>query len=173
MPSVLFLVVLLVLAAERAFELALDRRHARALAARGARWMERDGFALIVAAQGLLFAGTVAEVALAPWSREGWWTWPLVLVLVLAQALRYWAIATLGEHWSIRVVTVPGAPRITGGPYRFLPHPNYLAVMLEALVLPLAFGAWGTALVAGMLQLIALWRRIRSEERALGEVELR
>ena len=63
-------------------------------------------------------------------------------------ALRYWAIATLGERWNTRVIVVPGAPAVTAGPYRFLRHPNYLAVVVEVAALPLVHGAWLTALVA-------------------------
>jgi methyltransferase len=83
--------------------------------------------------------------------------------------LRYWCITTLGWRWTIRVVTVPGMDRIVGGPYRWFPHPNYVAVMSEAILLPLAFGAWTTLLVVVPLQLLALWRRVRFEEGALGD----
>lgn len=166
-----FSATLLLLAAERAAELLLNRRHARWLAAHGARWHAPDGFGLILAAQALLFTLLPAEVAFAPWVRTGWWTWPALGAVLLAQALRYWAIATLGPRWSIRVVTLPGAPRIAHGPYRFFPHPNYVAVFAEVVVLPLAFGAWLTLLVLAPLKLVALRRRIHLEERALGEAQ--
>lgn len=170
--SPLFLVVYLAISAERALELALNRRNSRRLAARGATWYgENDGFALILLAQGVLFVGTFVEVAAAPWSGVKAWTWPLIGVLVLAQVLRYWCITTLGDRWNIRIVTVRDAPRIVGGPYRFFPHPNYLAVMAEAIALPLAFGAYGTLAIVGPLQAIALWRRIRIEEHALQEAD--
>lgn len=163
----LFLLVVGLLLAERLAELALDRRNARWLAEHGARWHGPDGFGLILLAQVLLFGLTAAEVAAAPWAGAGWWTRPLLGLALLAQGLRYWCITTLGRRWSIRVVTLPGAPRIAHGPYRWLPHPNYLAVLLETLALPLAFGAWLTALVLVPLKLVALWRRVRIEERAL------
>lgn len=168
--SPLLLAVLAFFAVERALELAINARNTRRLAARGARWHgPRDGFALILAAQGVLFAGTVAEAALAPWGGEQPWTWPVLGFLVLAQALRYWCITTLGERWSIRVVTVSDAPRVSAGPYRWFPHPNYLAVMMEAIALPLAFGAFATLAFAAPLQMVAIWRRIRIEEAALRE----
>lgn len=160
-------VTLLLLAAERGLELALNARHARELRRRGAVWAERDGLGLIVAAQALLFAGLAAEGALAPWSGTSAWTWPLLAVAALLQGVRYWVIATLGWRWAVRVVTVPGAPRVTTGPYRWLRHPNYVVVALEALVLPAAFAAWGTLLVVLPLQGLALARRIRREEAAL------
>lgn len=167
MLSLLFGLVLAAMLAERALELVINRRNSRVLAVRGARWVGEDGFRLILAAQVLLFGLTTAEVVFAPWSGEHAWTWPLVALLGLAQALRYWCIGTLGWRWSIRVVTVPGAPRIVGGPYRFFPHPNYAVVMAEAILLPLAFGAWGALAIAAPIQLLALWRRVRLEERAL------
>ena len=172
MLSALFLVVFELLLAERAVELALNRRNTKRLAARGAVWLGQDGFGLILAAQAVLFAGTFAEVAFTPWTsgpRLFPWTWPALVALALAQALRYWSIATLGDRWNIRVVTLPGAPRIRGGPYRWFPHPNYVAVMSEAILLPLAFGAWAILVAAGLIQALALWRRVRLEEAALGD----
>lgn len=165
----LFAVVILLLGAERLAELVINRRNTRWLAAHGAVWAPHDGFGLILASQLTLFTLLTAEVAFAPpWVGIGWWTWPLLGLALLAQALRYWCITTLGARWSIRVVTLPHAPRIVRGPYQWFPHPNYVAVLTEAIVIPLAFGAWVTALVVTPLHLFALWRRIRREERALG-----
>jgi methyltransferase len=172
--SPFFLVVIVAMLAERGVEILLDRRNTRRLEARGARWLGRhDGLALLVVAQVVLFAGTVGEVTFAPWGGEHALSWALVIMLVLAQVLRYWAIATLGERWSIRVVTVPDEPRLRGGPYRWFSHPNYGAVLVEAVVLPLAFGAYATAAVAGVVQGVALWVRIRIEEGALDDADVR
>lgn len=167
--SPLFAIVYLAMLAERGFEILLNRRNSRRLAARGAQWLGRhDGFDLILAAQALLFVGVALEVGLARWSGIHPLTWLFLIALVLAQVLRYWAITTLGDRWNIRVVTVTDAPRVMGGPYRWLPHPNYLAVMVEAVALPLAFGAYATAALVGAVQFVALWRRIRIEEQQLG-----
>lgn len=166
--DILLLSVLGFFAIERAAEIAIHRRNARELTRRGARWHGGDdGFVLIVLAQGALFVGTFAEGSFASWAGPKPWTWLCLMLLLLAQLVRYWCIATLGWRWSVRIVTVPDAPRITSGPYRFLPHPNYAVVMAEAILLPLAFGAWATLLVAAPLQLVALARRIRLEETAL------
>ena len=159
-------------AIERAAELAINRRNSRELNKRGAIWHGRnDGLPMILAAQTVLFGGTLFEGTSAAWAGPHAWTWPALMLLLLAQVVRYWCIATLGWRWTIRIVTVPGAPRITSGPYRWFPHPNYAVVMAEAILLPLAFGAWVTLLVAAPLQLLALWRRVRLEERALGQAE--
>lgn len=166
--SWLFVVVYVAFVIERLFELDLNRRNSRKLAARGAVWLAKDGFGLIVLSQFVLFVGVAAEVVMTDHAGDQWWTWPAVVGLVLAQALRYWAITTLGERWAVRVVTVPDAPRIVGGPYRVYPHPNYVAVMAEAVLLPLAFGAFATLVVVAPLAFVALVRRIRLEESALG-----
>lgn len=95
-----------------------------------------------------------------------WWLW--LMVFLLAQGLRYWAISSLGKYWNTRILIVPGARRVATGPYRFIPHPNYLAVALELFSLPLIFNAWITAIVATILNAILLLGiRIPAEERAL------
>lgn len=95
--------------------------------------------------------------------------WPLWLVLLgVAQGLRYWAIFSLGRRWNTRILVIPGEPPLRRGPYRWLKHPNYLAVALELATIPLIFGAWLTALVAGLLNaLLLLGIRIPAEEKAL------
>ncbi len=86
-----------------------------------------------------------------------------------AQALRYWAIATLGWRWNTRIVVVPGTAPVTAGPYRWVRHPNYVAVIAEMIALPLVHGAWLTALVFSVGNALLLRVRIRAEEQALGE----
>jgi methyltransferase len=93
--------------------------------------------------------------------------WPMLALVVAAQALRWWCIATLGHQWNTRVIVVPGATRVTGGPYRFMAHPNYVAVVLEGIALPLMHSAWITALVFTVLNAELLRTRIRVENGAL------
>jgi methyltransferase len=90
-------------------------------------------------------------------------------VFVVAQALRFWTIASLGERWNVRVWVVPGMAPVRTGPYRFFPHPNYLAVVAELIAGPMMFGAWRTALAIGIANAAALTVRLRVEERALAE----
>jgi methyltransferase len=84
--------------------------------------------------------------------------------------LRWWCIATLGWQWNTRVVVVPGAPRVTGGPYRYLPHPNYVAVALEGVALPLVHTAWITALAFTVLNAALMAARIKVENAALASL---
>lgn len=152
---------------ERGAELVLNRRHVRWLERAGAVFHPRDGLGLIVVVQSLLFVLLPLEALSSPWAAIGWWTWPLLALALAAQGLRYWVITTLGPRWCIRVATLPGKDRILGGPYRWMRHPNYVAVATETLVLPLAFGAYGTAALLSVLQAVALARRIRCEDHAL------
>ena len=96
--------------------------------------------------------------------------WPMLAVVLAAQGLRWWCIATLGRQWNTRVVVVPGAARIAKGPYRFLPHPNYVAVVAEGVALPLVHSASVTALVFLVLNAALLRTRIRVENAALASL---
>jgi methyltransferase len=86
---------------------------------------------------------------------------------VASQALRWWCINSLGRHWSTRVLVVPGDELVTRGPYRFLRHPNYVAVVVEGVALPLVHTAWITATAFTVLNAVLLRTRIRVEDRAL------
>src|SRR5262249_26119333 len=97
-----------------------------------------------------------------------WIVWTAVALELSAQALRYWAVATLGERWNTRVIVMPEAQPVTAGPYRFVRHPNYVAVAIEIAAVPLIGGAPITAIVFSIANAVMLWVRIRSEERALG-----
>lgn len=162
-------VVLSLLGAERLWELRVNRKHVAWLEAQGARFAGADGFGWILLVQVLLFVAIPLEVVFAPWSGVAWWSWPVSGIALLAQGVRYWVIATLGNRWSIRVVTLPGASRIVSGPYRFVRHPNYVVVAAETLLLPTMFSAWLTLLVVFPLNLYALSRRIRAEDAALAQ----
>ena len=93
----------------------------------------------------------------------------MLAVVIAAQGLRWWCITTLGHQWNTRVVVIPGAPRVTGGPYRMIPHPNYVAVVVEGIALPLVHSAWITALVFTVCNAALLRTRIKVEnDRARG-----
>jgi methyltransferase len=96
--------------------------------------------------------------------------WPMLVVVLAAQGLRWWCITTLGRQWNTRVVVVPDAPRVTSGPYRFFSHPNYVAVVAEGVALPLVHTAWITALLFAVLNAALLRTRIRVENAALARL---
>ena len=149
-------------AAQRLSELALSGRNARRLRARGGVESGAGHYPLIVA----LHASWLAALAFAV-PREA----PvqvLLLVLYLAlQGLRYWIMATLGEFWTTRVISVPGAPLVAGGPYRVTRHPNYMVVGAELALLPMVFGAWEIAVLFTIANAGVMILRIRVENAVL------
>lgn len=160
------LVALVVL--ERLFELYLSARNARRVLARGAIEGESRRFygAIVLFHAAFLAAGPL-EVVLFDRPFLPALAIPSAAIVVLAMALRYWAISTLGERWNSRVLVVPGEGAVTGGPYRFVRHPNYVAVYAEVAALPLVHTAWLTAALATAINLGLLRFRIRHEEIAL------
>ena len=151
---------------QRILELRLSSRHERALRAKGARERGAGHYPFIVG----LHAGWLVSMLLEGWARGAGLSalWPLWMALFLVgQALRYWAISSLGERWTTRVIVLRGAPLVERGPYRHVRHPNYLAVALEILSAPLIFGASFTALAFTLLNAAVLWVRIRTEATAL------
>jgi methyltransferase len=112
----------------------------------------------------------IAEVAVADRPFLPWLGWPMLAMVVASQALRWWCVATLGHQWNTRVIVVPGLPLVSAGPYRWLRHPNYVAVVVEVVALPLVHTAWVTALVFTLANAAVLAVRVPVEERALATV---
>jgi methyltransferase len=153
---------------ERCVELAVSARNARRTLGKGGIEVGRGHYPVMVAFHAAFLAACAVEPLVRP--EPGWplpATLAAALAVVLAQALRWWAVLTLGERWSTRVVVLPGAPPVTSGPYRLLRHPNYLAVVVELAALPLALGAWRTAILATLGNAALLAVRIPIEERAV------
>lgn len=162
-----FTVLVLAVAAERCVELVVANRNRRWSFSHGGIEYGRGHYPLIVALHVGLLVGCLVEV---------WWrrpdfipalALPMLVLVVAGQSLRWWCIRTLGHRWNTRVIVVPGLRPIRRGPYRFLPHPNYLAVAIEGAALPLVHTAWITAVAFTALNAVALSIRIRVENRAL------
>lgn len=96
--------------------------------------------------------------------------WPMLAIVIAAQGLRWWCITSLGRQWNTRVVVIPGAERVSVGPYRLMRHPNYVAVVAEGIALPLVHGAWITALTFTVLNALLLRKRISIENSALARL---
>lgn len=167
-PYQLYLGLLSWVAVERLGELALSRRNAEwALRRHGTEVGQRHYRVMVALHAGLLVSCALEPVAFHR-TFPGALGWAWLGLALLAQALRYWAVITLGRRWNTRVIVLPDAEPVTGGPYRFLRHPNYLAVALEVAALPLVFGSYWTALAFSLANAAVLSVRIRVEERALG-----
>lgn len=165
---VFFYILLSIVIAQRLFELGYARLNEKRMKQKGAVEFGSGHYKWIVLLHVLFFIALVVEVWQAGGSLGVFW--PLFLGLFLvAQIIRVWALASLGPYWNTKILVLPGAQRVAKGPYRFLPHPNYLVVAAEIFALPLIFGAWKTALAFSIANaLLLLLVRIPEEERALG-----
>lgn len=173
MTAKLYLAFLGLIALERVAELALSRRNAARAFARGAIEVGQRHFRVMSIFHTAFLLACAVEVIAFARPFPGALGFACLAGALAAQGLRYWAIATLGERWNVRVIAVPGEAPVTRGPYRFLRHPNYLAVVLEMAFLPLIHGAYVTAILFSIGNAALLWVRIRAEEQALGEAYAR
>ena len=154
---------------QRLAELAISRRNAAWAFARGGVETGRGHLpAMIVLHTGLL-VGAVAEARFARRRYRPGLSRAMLVLLAASQGVRAWCIAALGRRWNTRVIVLPGVPPVTSGPYRHVAHPNYAAVVVEGVALPLAGGAWLTAGVFTLANAGLLTVRIRVERRALAE----
>lgn len=153
----------------------VERMAELVVSVRNAAWsMQRGG---VESGQGhypfmvVLHTGLLAGALLEAWVRRPdvptLLAWSMLGLVLLSQALRWWCIASLGRRWNTRVIIVPGLPPVRSGPYRWLHHPNYVAVVIEGVALPLVHASWITALVFTVLNAGLLTVRIRSEDAAL------
>lgn len=162
-----YVLLIVAVAVERLAELVVARRNMAWSLARGGVEYGAGHYPFMVVLHTGLLVGCVVEVAFLERPFIPILGWPMLAIALAAQGLRWWCITTLGPQWNTRVVVVPGASRITGGPYRRIPHPNYVAVVAEGAALPLVHTAWITALVFTVLNAILLRTRIRTENAAL------
>ncbi|HJX28078.1 MAG TPA: isoprenylcysteine carboxyl methyltransferase family protein [Thermoanaerobaculia bacterium] len=166
----LYTLLVAAVAIGRLIELRIAERHRRSLLARGGFEAGAGHYPWMVGLHTAFLFACPLEVWLLDRPLLPSLAIPMLVVLGLAVALRWWVIATLGERWTTRILCLPGAPPVTGGPYRRLRHPNYLAVVAEIAALPLVHTAWITALVFSVLNGLLLRVRIRTEEEALARV---
>jgi methyltransferase len=157
-PQVAALLVLLQRGAEELY----SARHTRALLAKGAR-EEGAEFYPVVAVAHLAWIASLFFLIPA----EAPVLWPLVVVFLLLQVVRYWVIATLGPYWTHRIITLNEAPTITSGPYRYLRHPNYAVTLAETFLLPLCFSAVALACIMTAVWAAVLSYKIKLENAAL------
>lgn len=155
-------IVLLLIVVQRLTELAIARHNTRALLAGGGVETGAGHYPLFI----LLHGGWLLAiyVLVPPDAPPNWW---LLAALLLLQAGRAWVLLTLGRYWTTRIISLPGAPLVRAGPYRWIRHPNYLIVVAEIALLPLAFGAWQIALAFSILNAALLTYRIRVEDGVL------
>lgn len=166
-----YLIFMALTGAERLVELVVSKRNAAWSFANGGREFGQGHFPAMVILHTVFLVAAPLEVIVFDRPFLPALGYPMLALAILTQGLRWWCITTLGKRWNTRVIIVPGLPRVTGGPYRFFPHPNYVAVVLEGLALPLIHSAWITAVSFTLLNAWLLSVRIRTEDAALAEME--
>ncbi|MFY2860390.1 isoprenylcysteine carboxyl methyltransferase family protein [Mycobacterium sp. THU-M104] len=164
----MYYLLILAVGLERLAELLVSKRNAEWSFARGAKEFGRPHYMLMMVIHTALLVGCVVE----PWALHrpflAWLGWPMLGMVALSQGLRWWCIATLGPRWNTRVIVVPDVPLVREGPYRWLHHPNYVAVVTEGIALPLVHTAWVTAVLFTVANAALLRVRLHVENTALG-----
>jgi methyltransferase len=146
---------------QRIAELWLSARNTARLRAQGAIEAGQGHYPIMIA----LHSAWLAGLWIFAWREPAnWW---LVAAYLVLQPIRFWVIASLGERWTTRILVIPGEPLVRAGPYRFLRHPNYIVVIIEVALLPIAFGLFVFAIIFSVANAVLLAWRIRVEERAL------
>lgn len=165
-----YLVLVVAVGLERLAELVVSTRNLTWSRARGGREFGREHYPAMVVLHIGLLVGCVVEVLVADRPFLPGLGWPMLVAVLASQALRWWCISTLGPQWNTRIVVTPDLPLVRSGPYRWLRHPNYVAVVIEGAALPLVHSAWITAVAFTVLNAAVLTVRIRSENSALATV---
>lgn len=162
-----YLVLIALVGLERLAELVVSKRNLAWSRRRGGIEVGSGHYPFMVVLHTGLLLGCLLEVTVADRPFVPALGWPMLALVVASQALRWWCITTLGPRWNTKIVVIPGLPLVTGGPYRFFTHPNYVAVVIEGIALPLVHSAWITALVFTVANAALLYTRITRENAAL------
>ena len=164
----MYYLLILAVAIERLAVLVVAKRNAEWSFAQGGKEFGQRHYVVMVILHTALLLGCVVE----PWALHRpfipWLGWPMLVVAALSQVLRWWCISSLGRRWNTRVIVLPHAPLVQRGPYRFMHHPNYVAVVAEGFALPMVHTAWLTAVGFTLANAVLLSVRIRVENSVLG-----
>ena len=162
-----FTILVLLVGLERLAELVVSKRNAVWSFERGGVETGFSHYPPMVLLHTGLLGGALVEAYVREPHVPTALAWSMLLVVLLSQALRWWCITTLGRQWNIRVIVVPGMAPVKKGPYKIISHPNYVAVVLEGIALPMVHACWITALAFTALNAVILTVRIRVENAAL------
>jgi methyltransferase len=165
-----YVILIALVGLERLAELVVAQRNLAWSRARGGVEVGLSHYPIMVFLHTGLLVGCLVEVFALNRPFIPALGWPMLAVVIAAQGLRWWCITSLGRQWNTRVVVIPGAERVSGGPYRLMSHPNYVAVVAEGIALPLVHGAWITALTFTVLNALLLRKRISIENSALARL---
>jgi len=152
---------------QRLSELVIARRNTRALLAAGGHEIGAGHYPVVVLLHGSWLLALWAAWLMGLAQLQSW----AAVLYVLVQPLRFWTMVSLGRYWTTRVIVVRDAPLVRTGPYRFLRHPNYLVVVMEIALLPLALGLWPLAVIFSLLNAAMLRHRLAVEGDSLRQRE--
>jgi methyltransferase len=164
---VAYLALLAVVGVLRLLELRISARHQRELAGRGIQKRVDPQFRWMVALHTAVLCGAAVEVIVLRRPFFPALAAPMLMFFLLATGLRWWVIHTLGSHWNVEVMASGPLGVVTSGPFRWVRHPNYLAVSVELVALPLIHTAWITAVAAAVGNMLVLKHRLGIEEPVL------
>lgn len=164
----MYYLLVLAVGIERLAELVVAKRNARWAFANGGTEFGHRHYPAMVSIHFALLLSCIAEVWLLHRPFIPLLGWPMYAVAMLSQGLRWWCIGTLGRRWNTLVIVLPERSLVHGGPYRWIHHPNYVAVVFEGFALPLIHTAWLTALWFSLANAAVLRERLRVENVALG-----
>jgi methyltransferase len=165
-----FSIVVGLVALERLAELIVSKRNAAWSLERGGRETGQGHYPVMVVLHSGFLVAMLFEAFVRRPEVPSTLAWSMLALVVGAQALRWWCIATLGRRWNTRVIVVPDLPPVRSGPYRLTSHPNYVAVVVEGVALPLVHACWWTAIGFTVLNAALLTVRLRVENAALAEL---
>jgi methyltransferase len=162
-----YLGLLVLVALLRIYELRISRTHQKEMIARGGSKVNDPRFRWMVLLHTLVLIGCAVEVVFLHRPFYPWFAAICFVIFLAANAVRWWVIRTLGQHWNVQVMDSTGMGVVTSGPFRYVRHPNYAAVFVEMLALPLMHCAWITAITGSLAHALVLSQRLATEERVL------
>ncbi|MER0467629.1 isoprenylcysteine carboxyl methyltransferase family protein [Bacillus cabrialesii subsp. cabrialesii] len=168
----MFWLLIAILIAQRAAEMAVARQNEQKVKQQGAIEFGESHYPYIIIMHILFFLSLIAEVLLMNKQPSSWWI-GIAAAIVSVQAVRYWALCSLGAYWNTKILVIPGAELVKKGPYKWMKHPNYTVVILEILLIPLLYQAYITMCLFSVVNAVLLTVRIRTEDKALEEYSIK
>ena len=162
-----FTILIILVAIERIIELAVSKRNLAWSRENGGVEFSFGHYPFMVFLHSGLLVGSLVEIYNSKPELIPALAWTMFVLVIASQILRWWCVITLGKRWNTRIVIVPNLPRIKSGPYKYLVHPNYVAVVIEGFALPMVGFSWITATIFMALNIPLLYVRIRAENKAL------
>jgi methyltransferase len=164
-----FYFFIIVIVGQRIIELVIAKRNEKWMKGQGAVEFGKGHYPYIVLMHAMFFISLFSEVFFGSKALSPLWPW-LLAVFVLTQAVRVWALASLGKYWNTKIIVLPNANIIKKGPYQLIQHPNYLVVTIELIIIPMMFEAYATSILFTLLNVVILSIRIPAEEKALKQL---